>query len=209
MNPANRRGHRGFSLVETLIVVAIIGAALLIGIPAMGTFLRRGRVDSSARQVDMSLLTARMQAVKRGNDIGVVFSNDPARISDPTDPIGYASPAIFIDVNTNGAFDAGTDTVIQRLPLPGYTGIHFGIDDVDKASGDPSTTAATVAYVFTPFGSELAASSGSGKGIYVFDEYSNVLQVSVPVVASGRVTMTKRLVAGGTNTYVVSPWKWY
>jgi len=196
-------------MVELLIVVAIIGVVLLIGIPTFGTFIRRGRVDSSARQVDMALLTARMQAVKRGDNIGVVFSNDPARNADPTDPIGYASPAVFTDVNGNGVFDSGTDTVLRRLPLPSYKGIHFGIDAADVGTGDPSTTAATVAYVFTPFGSELAGSTGNGKGIYVFDEFRNVLQISVPILASGKVAMTKRVVAGGTNTYVASPWVWY
>ena len=203
------RATRGFSMIEVLVVLAIAGIALLIGIPALGTFLRRGRVDASARQIDMALLTARMQAVKRGNNVGVVFSNDPARNADPTDKVGYASPTIFIDVGANGTFDAGTDTVLQQLPLPGYKGIHFGIDDANKGSGDPSTAAATVAYVFTPFGSELSASTGDGKGVYVLDDYQNVLQISVPVAASGKTTMTKRVVSGGTNSYVATPWVWY
>lgn len=195
---------RGFTLVETLVVLGIIGIALLIGIPAFGTFLRRGRVDSAARQIDMNLLSARVQAVRQGNTIGLAFSNDPAK----ADPIGYARPMIFVDANSNGTFDSG-ERILQQLPLPQFRGIHFAIDTLDRPSGDPSATVGTVVYVFTSTGSELPASTGNGKAVYVLDDYANVLEVAVPIVGSGKVAMTKRVVSGGTNSYIAQPWKWY
>jgi prepilin-type N-terminal cleavage/methylation domain-containing protein len=195
----------GFTLIELLVVMVIAGIILLIGIPAFSTFLHRSRVDGDARTLSETLLSARLRAVKEGNNVGLAFSNDPSK-DVSSDPVGYLTATVFRDVDANGAYSTGDVTLVKAV-LPRFQAIRIGIDDADKAS--PSTAAATIALVFTPFGAQSTASSGNGKGIYVIDASGNVLQVAIPVAAMGKVAITKQVKSGGTTSYVAPPWVWY
>jgi prepilin-type N-terminal cleavage/methylation domain-containing protein len=56
------RGTRGFSLLEVLFVVAIIGVISGIAVPMMANSLGFYRLDGDARSLKNAILTARMQA---------------------------------------------------------------------------------------------------------------------------------------------------
>jgi prepilin-type N-terminal cleavage/methylation domain-containing protein len=66
------RGTRGFTLVEMLLVLAIIAAIALVTIPWFVKISQRNLVKSSASQIQITLAAARMRAVKR---------NLPARVN--------------------------------------------------------------------------------------------------------------------------------
>jgi prepilin-type N-terminal cleavage/methylation domain-containing protein len=193
---------RGFSFVEIVIVIAIMGLILAIGIPFFGTILHRSRVDGVAREIDMTVLAARLQAIKQGQSVGVVLSNDPSS------SIGAYDTAItFVDADNNGALDTSTsppDVVVHRdlLDSAGHR-VSLRIDSPNQTS--PSTTVGTAYTIFTSFGS---VGSGGDKGIYVMDGHGNVLQVAVTTPATGKVALTK-LVTGATPPYELPPWKWY
>jgi prepilin-type N-terminal cleavage/methylation domain-containing protein len=199
MNPRLKDDScRGFSFVEMLIVIAIMGLILAIGIPYFATVLHRSRVDAVAREIDIAVLSARLQAIKRGSNVGAVVSTDSSSA------IGaYNTMIIFIDANANGILDGG-ETKIRTEPLfPAEHRVTLAIDAPDTSS--PSASAATAYIVFTPFGS---VGAGGDKGIYISDPYGNTLQVSVAAPASGKVALTKR-VSGGTPPYQSPPWKWF
>jgi len=187
----------GFSLVELMVAIAIMGLILAIGIPFFGTILHRSRVDAVAREFNMTVLSARLQAIKRGQSVGVVVSTDSSS------SIGaYQNAVVFLDANANGALDP-TDTVIRTdALLPDAHRVTLSIDNPDAPS--PSTAAVTTYIVFSPFGS---VTSGGDKGVYVSDRYGNVLQVRVTTPATGKLAITK-LVPGGTPVYQLAPWKW-
>jgi prepilin-type N-terminal cleavage/methylation domain-containing protein len=65
------RGERGFTLIELLVVMAIIALMALVAAPWFLKLAQRNQVRSAAREVQTSLLAARMAAVKR---------NLPARV---------------------------------------------------------------------------------------------------------------------------------
>ena len=177
-----------------LVVLAIIGAISAIGLPNLVRLIRRSRVDAAAREVQMTLLGARLQAIRRGSNVGVVVSTDSGQ------PSTYLLPTMFVDANANGAFDGG-DTLISKFPMPpGSNGLNFSVDVKNAVS--PATTGATVVFQFTPFGSAV---TGSGsKAFYVYDNLGNTLQVSVTSELNGRISLTK--LSG--ITYVPPPWKW-
>jgi Tfp pilus assembly protein FimT len=60
-------------LVETIVVVAIIGVVSMIAIPQMGILMARHRLDGAARLIWGDLQNARMTAIKENRSIQAEF----------------------------------------------------------------------------------------------------------------------------------------
>jgi prepilin-type N-terminal cleavage/methylation domain-containing protein len=63
----------GFSLVELLIVMGLIGILAAVGGPPLAEYLRFYRVNGAAQQVSSEIQAARMRAIMRNVNYGVVF----------------------------------------------------------------------------------------------------------------------------------------
>ncbi len=76
-----RRRQSGYTLIEALVVVAIIGMIAVISIPS----LRRARMRSSmldvVRTFEQAAAVCRINAIKRGNNVCLLVrtSRTPAR----------------------------------------------------------------------------------------------------------------------------------
>src|SRR2546427_9357490 len=70
---ADRR-DAGFSLVELLIVVAIIVIMAAIALPNIGQYLRNYRIKAATQQVAGEIQSARMKAISKNVNLGVVFA---------------------------------------------------------------------------------------------------------------------------------------
>jgi len=185
-------------MVELIVVIAIIGLMLAIAIPYFGAVMRRSRVTAEARQILMPLLKARLEAIKRGNNVLVEISTNSIKTS-------YRQALVFVDTSNAGAnlnvYDAG-DTLIGTFPMAPSSESTLRLDAVNAPS--PSTTSTTIDFIFTPFGSMDAATTS--KAAYVSDAKNNVIQISVPSTSNGKPAMTKQLSA---SNYVAQPWTWY
>lgn len=196
-------------MIETIVVIAIIGIVAVLVIPAFQTVMRHARLDAAARQVDVLMLSARGQAIKRGSNVGVVVSTDSSYSWQPagwTSSVAiYRAAAVFVDANANGTPDAGETIIGVPYQLPeGSAALTMSIDARDTAV--PGSTPTKTTFVFTPFGN--ATTSSGTNGVFFSDSQGNVLQVEIPVVAAGKVVMTKRNGKTG-GTYVTQPWTWY
>jgi prepilin-type N-terminal cleavage/methylation domain-containing protein len=72
-----QRGEAGFNLAEMLVVLALIGSVIAIGIPVVGEQLRIAEVRSVADEMAVHLRAARMIAVSHHKDIVVTIGVDP------------------------------------------------------------------------------------------------------------------------------------
>jgi len=71
-----RKTARGFTLIELMVVIALIGILTAIAIPSYQTFMVRSRLKGAARQVMSDLMNARMTAVSLNQKVMVHIEGD-------------------------------------------------------------------------------------------------------------------------------------
>jgi len=105
------RRSSGFSIVELMIVVAIIGVISVISAPFLGDFISDMRISTKTNDFLSFLNVARSEAARRGTRVTVCISGDQATCS--AGGTDWATGAVaFVDVNGNGQVDTG-DTIVR------------------------------------------------------------------------------------------------
>ncbi|MFK5947318.1 MAG: GspH/FimT family pseudopilin [Methylococcales bacterium] len=107
---------KGFTLIELLVTIAIVGIVAGFGIPSFTQTIKSNRLTTNANQLITSLNFARSEAIKRGVKLYVRRKGATAKNWDS----GWD---VFIDLNTNQIYNAGTDTLLKTYPplTNGYT----------------------------------------------------------------------------------------
>lgn len=69
-----RKGSKGFTLVEVLVVVALIATMLAIGVPSLISQMSHLRLSRSVREVSVELSAARLKAIALNRRVRVAFN---------------------------------------------------------------------------------------------------------------------------------------
>jgi prepilin-type N-terminal cleavage/methylation domain-containing protein len=180
--PMRRSGERGFTLIELIVVLAILLMAMVLGAPYLFTQIQRSKLIGTANQTVGLMRVARLEAIKRSST-GVV-EIDPARNL----VRGY------VDANVSLTYDAG-DILLAEVPLPksitftepgGATGL-ASIRGFALVGGGPPKA------VFQSDGSlsntnpgaiRLCGQEAQGRG-------ANYLEVNVASLATARIEIRK------------------
>jgi len=108
---------RGFSLVELMVVVAIIGLLLLVAFPAYTEWIQSSRIRTAAETIQSGLQLARAEAVRRNGTVEFVLSgtNSAWTVQVPGDPAeviqqrsaGEGTSLVAVTTQPDGAVSIG------------------------------------------------------------------------------------------------------
>jgi prepilin-type N-terminal cleavage/methylation domain-containing protein len=192
-SPSTTPRSAGFTMLEMLVVMAIIVLLAAFGFPALQLMFTRSKLQGSAREIAVHLGQSRVTAMRLGRNVIVKPVFDEKRL------------VSFVDDNENFVQDAG-ERLVASLPIPGSGGdqsLHMmgpnGVvgteEDPAEAlsglstipSGDPDIPDQHVA-VFEPDGSVRDAG-----GFRISDGKSpaNVFEVRIDPAATARVEILK------------------
>lgn len=115
---------RGFTLLETMVTVAISGVLLGLAVPGFQALIQDVRRDGGVSEVVRTLNYARIKAVLSGQHIVVCPSNNGSSCSGNTR--WEAGWLAFADPNNNGLIDLGEEILLTRMGGSGNLTIRSG-----------------------------------------------------------------------------------
>ena len=164
----NKTHSSGFTLIEVMIVIAILSIFAGIAIPSFSTLIANNRMAGQANDFLSTLQFARSEAITRGRRISICPSTSGSACTSSAWNGGWMVFAESL-TGTVGTFDATTDTILRVYPpMQGTSSL------VEIAN------AAVVTY--QPNGSVMAARTFT----LCPNDGSDVEGRSIPISSSGR-----------------------
>jgi type IV fimbrial biogenesis protein FimT len=107
--------HKGFTLIELIVVVAIAAVVLMIGIPSFSASIKSSEVQTGSSNFFTTLLLARSEAVKRNQPAVICKSADGAACTAAGDwEDGWL---IYADADLDNVQDSGEEVIRSYLAL--------------------------------------------------------------------------------------------
>jgi hypothetical protein len=194
----SRRRTAGFTIVEAILAVAIIGIASVMLLPSLQQLINSSRIRGVCRSTTAQMRKARFEAIKRGAPSVVQISP------------GTREVVAFVDVNgatlaavPDGIFNpvagqppGATDYELERVLLPAGVDFIFqatsGLASVDGFNNTGNPDPPDDQAIFLPTGSIVDA------GAFRFgDQRGNFLEVRVDPPATARIEVRKWTDADG------------
>ena len=119
-----KRAQAGFTLLELMVVVAIVGVLMAVAVPAMGDFIRNGRITAAANDVMAALHFTRSEAIKRRFPVTLCTSADALQANNQPNAGATCADSefltgwiVFVDLNQDGVRDAGDTIMLNHGPM--------------------------------------------------------------------------------------------
>lgn len=109
--------NRGFTLIETMLALALLSMLVGIAIPAIRQMIHGQQLRQASTDLGMALILARQESIMRRHPV----------VLDNVDGEWSSGWRMFIDQNDNGALDAGelvlqtSDSIAEGVRIVGNT----------------------------------------------------------------------------------------
>lgn len=115
--------YSGFTLVELLVTIALMGIMAAFAIPSMNSFVANARLNNRVEQLANLFRFAKAEAVRLNAPVvvcGVTIRSD-GRSNGQCGAVNSTGWFAYADINRNGRYDNGTDTDLRTISLNGTT----------------------------------------------------------------------------------------
>jgi len=103
----------GFTLIELMIVIAIVAIFVVVGVPNFQNLIKDNRLSTQANSLVSSLQLARSEALKLRTPVSVCRSTNGTSCAGTQGPWD-SGWLVFVDSGTTGTVDTG-DTIIKTV----------------------------------------------------------------------------------------------
>ena len=178
------KSERGFTLIELMIILAIMMALVAFTMPEMFAIMNRARLEGTARQAATLMRAARLEAIKQ-SCYGVVMIDPASR-----------EVVAFVDNDRDGVYEPTNtppERLLGRIALPSRVRFQDEAGNKDMASVDDLNNPS--APVALPDGQVMYQQDGSVLAfgaLHFADDRGNVLEVAaVKPGTTGKVEVHK------------------
>lgn len=128
----------GFTLIEMMVAVAIMGILAAVAFPSLQTMLRNSEVRNAAESVVNGLQRARAEAVSRNTNVNLVFGANSAW------SVNVVNPAAVVESRSANEGSRNVTVNVQSALLAPVTTITFNNFGGVVANADASDSIAQV-----------------------------------------------------------------
>jgi len=172
--------NSGFTMIELMIVITIIGILSAVAVPRLTAWLPSYRLKSAASDLQSNMQKARVKAIKENVSVQIRFDN--------TNPPGF----YYFDTTDDDAYTAGE----FRVNLSSYgSGVGYGTGNASSNWNGNNCTQATA----IGFGSRGTANQAT---VYLQNENANICYAITTSIA-GTAKVRKY---NGTLPFSVNNW---
>ncbi len=170
---------KGFTLVEAMVVIAVIGIVLAVAVPNIVGFMPEYRLKRAARDLYSAMQSTKMGAIKNNSSWALVF--------DPADSC-YCICSKWV---ANSKCSDPNNTIVSTTTLPGYgSSINYGhgIATKNATVGGGALPANDISYTSNVL---VFNSRGTGSGGYVYLQNNQSTSYTVGTRTSGAILLRK------------------
>jgi len=184
--------HSGFTLIELIITLAIVGILLMVGVPSLKNFMQRNQLIATSNELLSALHVARSEAIKLNRRVKVCESKNGTSCTNPATGNWRNGWIVFVDANDDGV---GTGAMCVNTTTDCLLRAHEAIADNQlSVSGAYTGGGAISTFTFTSRGLPKDASGAPQSGIFSvcsFDDTNTVIGSRAVVLSlSGRVRVS-------------------
>ncbi len=111
------RAQRGFTLMELMVVLAVVGVIMGIAVPNFGLYIRNSRLTGAANDLLASVTMARSEAIKRQVPVAVCATDDPNQGTPACNGGPFSAWVVWVDADNDWVPDNNVnEPVLERHP---------------------------------------------------------------------------------------------
>jgi len=147
-NSMKKITQSGFTLLELMIVIAMMGVLMAVGVPSFKAMLTTNEMADTTNELMLSLRKARATAISSGRNTIVCSSTDGVTCSEAAGNWNQGW-LVMVDRNIDGSYIAANDELLWVHELKSNTTITITPSPTTATAGVVNDFTDTVAFLYT------------------------------------------------------------